>query len=304
MSAPTISQPPLARGERQVLGESPGKRLLRGSLRNRGAQFGLLVLLVLVAASLAAPLLTSFDPNAIDPSSTLQPPSREHPMGTDNIGRDVFARFLYGGRLSLSVGLLAITLGATVGILVGALAGYYGGWLDAGTSWLSDVLLSFPDILLALAIIAVLGPGIVNAMLAIGIAFIPSFVRLTRSNVLVIREMEYVQAARSIGTSDARILLRHILPNALRTLLVLLTLGIGSAILAGAALSFLGLGAQPPTPEWGAMLNAGQKYIRQGWWITVFPGLGIFLTVLSINLIGDAIGDAVAGSAPTGKKAR
>jgi peptide/nickel transport system permease protein len=141
-------------------------------------------------------------------------------------------------------------------------------------------------------------------MLAIGIAFIPSFVRLTRSNVLVIREMEYVQAARSIGTSDARILLRHILPNALRTLLVLLTLGIGSAILAGAALSFLGLGAQPPTPEWGAMLNAGQKYIRQGWWITVFPGMGIFLTVLAINLIGDAIGDAVAGAAPAGKRSR
>jgi ABC-type dipeptide/oligopeptide/nickel transport system permease subunit len=279
-------------------------RLVRGTLRNRGAQFGIIVLLLLIAASLAAPLLTSFDPNAIDPSSTLLPPSREHPMGTDNIGRDVFARFLYGGRLSLSVGLLAITIGATVGILVGALAGYYGGWLDAGTSWLSDVLLSFPDILLALAIIAVLGPGIANAMLAIGIAFIPSFVRLTRSNVLVIREMEYVQAARSIGTSDARILLRHILPNALRTLLVLLTLGIGSAILAGAALSFLGLGAQPPTPEWGAMLNAGQKFIRQGWWITVFPGLGIFLTVLAINLIGDAISDAVAGTAAKGKQPR
>jgi peptide/nickel transport system permease protein len=218
-------------------------------------------------------------------------------MGTDNIGRDVFARFLYGGRLSLWVGLLAIAIGATVGIFVGSLAGFYGGWLDAASSWLADVLLSFPDILLALAIIAVLGPGLVNAMFAIGVAFIPSFVRLTRSNVLAIREMEYVQAARAIGTSDARILLRHILPNALRTLLVLLTLGIGSAILAGAALSFLGLGAQPPTPEWGAMLNAGQKYIRQAWWITVFPGMGIFLTVLAINLIGDAIGDAVAGTA-------
>ena len=223
-------------------------------------------------------------------------------MGTDHIGRDVLARFLYGGRLSLRVGLIAITLGATIGITVGLLAGYYGGWLDAGSSWVTDVLLSFPDILLALAIIAVLGPGIGNAMLAIGIAFIPAFMRLTRSNVLAIREMGYVEAARSIGTPDLRILLNHILPNALRTVLVLLTLGIGSAILAGAALSFLGLGAQPPTPEWGAMLNAGQKFIRQAWWLTVFPGLGIFLTVLAINLIGDAIGDAVAGTSACPKK--
>jgi peptide/nickel transport system permease protein len=256
---------------------------------------------MLIAASLAAPLLTNQDPNAIDPTTTLQPPSRAHPMGTDHIGRDVFARFLYGGQISLRVGLIAITLGATVGVTLGLLAGYYGGWLDAGGSWLTDVLLSFPDILLALAIMAVLGPGIGNAMLAIGIAFIPSFMRLTRGNVLAIREMGYVEAARAIGTPDLRILRSHILPNTLRTLLVLLTLGIGSAILAGAALSFLGLGAQPPTPEWGAMLNAGQKFIRQAWWLTVFPGLGIFLTVLAINLIGDAIGDAVAGTTPVAK---
>lgn len=286
------------RGARAMRSESPGVRLLRGVLRNRGAQIGIVLLVVLVGASLAAPLLTGYDPEAIDPAAKLLPPSPAHPMGTDNIGRDVFARFLYGGRLSLWVGLLAITIGATVGIVVGGLAGFYGSWLDAFSSWLADVLLSFPDILLALAIIAVLGPGLVNAMLAIGIAFIPSFVRLTRGSVLAIRELEYVQAARAIGTPDWRILLRHILPNALRTLLVLLTLGIGTAILAGAALSFLGLGAQPPTPEWGAMLNAGQKFIRQAWWITVFPGLGIFLTVLAINLIGDAIGDAVAGTAP------
>ncbi|HRA68287.1 MAG TPA: ABC transporter permease, partial [Caldilinea sp.] len=256
------------------------------------------ILLVLIAASLGAPILTSHDPNAIDPTATLQPPSREHPMGTDHIGRDVFARFLYGGRLSLRVGLIAIALGATLGVTIGLIAGYYGGWLDAASSWVTDVLLSFPDILLALAIIAVLGPGIVNAMLAIGIAFIPSFMRLTRGNVLAIREMDYVEAARAIGASDHQILIKHILPNALRTLLVLLTLGIGSAILAGAALSFLGLGAQPPTPEWGAMLNAGQKFIRQAWWLTVFPGLGIFLTVLAINLIGDALSDAVAGATP------
>jgi peptide/nickel transport system permease protein len=298
MSSQTAGQTVVLPAQRAVRNESPGARLWRRTFRNRGAQIGAIVLLVLVLASIAAPLLTHEDPNAIDPSRTLQPPSREHLMGTDHIGRDVFARFLYGGRLSLRVGLIAITLGAVIGITIGLIAGYYGGWIDAGSSWLADVLLSFPDILLALAIIAVLGPGITNAMLAIGIAFIPSFVRLTRSNVLAIREMDYVEAARSIGTSDLRILTRHILPNAMRTLLVLLTLGIGSAILAGAALSFLGLGAQPPTPEWGAMLNAGQKFIRQAWWITVFPGLGIFLTVLAINLIGDAISDAVAGTGP------
>ncbi|HQY90092.1 ABC transporter permease [Caldilinea sp.] len=298
MSAKPTSLAAPAPASRMVRSESPSARLVRRTLRNRGAQIGAVILLVLIAASLGAPILTSHDPNAIDPTATLQPPSREHPMGTDHIGRDVFARFLYGGRLSLRVGLIAIALGATLGVTIGLIAGYYGGWLDAASSWVTDVLLSFPDILLALAIIAVLGPGIVNAMLAIGIAFIPSFMRLTRGNVLAIREMDYVEAARAIGASDHQILIKHILPNALRTLLVLLTLGIGSAILAGAALSFLGLGAQPPTPEWGAMLNAGQKFIRQAWWLTVFPGLGIFLTVLAINLIGDALSDAVAGATP------
>jgi peptide/nickel transport system permease protein len=283
-------------GARAARSESPTRRIFRRTFRNRGALIGAIVLLVLIAASIGAPLLSSQDPNAIDPAMTMKPPTLAHPMGTDHIGRDVFTRFLYGGRLSLWVGILAIMIGATLGIITGLLAGYYGGWLDAGSSWLTDVLLSFPDILLALAIIAVLGPGIANAMVAIGIAFIPAFVRVTRSNVLGLREMDYIEAARAIGVRDSQIILRHILPNAMRTLLVLLTLGIGSAILAGAALSFLGLGAQPPTPEWGAMLNAGQKYIRQAWWITVFPGLGIFLTVLAINLIGDALGDAVAGT--------
>ncbi|HHY55361.1 MAG TPA: ABC transporter permease [Chloroflexi bacterium] len=302
MSAPTATHHPSTPVASAARSESPTLRLVRRTFRHRGAQIGAIVLLALIAASLAAPLLTSRDPNAVDPAATLQPPSWEHPMGTDHIGRDVFARFLYGGQLSLRVGLIAIVFGATIGVTIGLFAGYYGGWLDAGSSWLTDVLLSFPDILLALAIIAVLGPGITNAMLAIGIAFIPSFMRLTRGNVLAIREQGYVEAARAIGVRDGQILLRHILPNALRTLLVLLTVGIGAAILAGAALSFLGLGAQPPTPEWGAMLNAGQKFIRQAWWLTVFPGLGIFLSVLAINLLGDAIGDAVAGTAPVGGK--
>jgi peptide/nickel transport system permease protein len=276
--------------------DSPGMRLLRQTFRNRSAQFGSVLLLVLILACLAAPLLTDKDPNAIDPSQTLQPPSLTYPMGTDGIGRDAFARFLYGGQLSLRVGLVAIGIGALFGVTLGLISGYFGGWLDSLISWVTDIMLAFPDILLALAILAILGPGIINAMFAVGIAFVPSFMRLTRSSVLSIREMSYIEATRALGGSDFRILMDHILPNAMRTLLVLVTLGIGSSILAGAALSFLGLGAQPPTPEWGAMLNAGQKYVRQAWWLTVFPGLGIFLTILSINLIGDAISDAVAGT--------
>lgn len=278
---------------------SPGLRLLRQILRNRSAQFGGMLLLLLALASYGAPLLTDKDPNKTQPALALQAPSLKFPMGTDGIGRDNFARFLYGGRLSLRVGLVGITIGALIGITLGLVSGYFGGWLDSLVSWFTDVLMSFPDILLALAIIAILGPGITNAMLAIGIAFVPSFMRLTRSNVLALREMTYVEAARALGSSDARIMLKHILPNSIRTLLVLITLGIGSSILAGAALNFLGLGAEPPTPEWGAMLNAGMKFVRQAWWLTVFPGAGIFLAVLSINLIGDAISDAMAGTTVT-----
>jgi len=282
--------------------DSPGIRLLRQIVRNRSAQIGGLLLLLLIIASYAAPLITSKDPNRNNPPLALNAPSWEHPMGTDNNGRDVFTRFLYGGQLSLRVGLVGITIGALIGITLGLVSGYIGGWTDSFISWFTDVLMSFPDILLALAIIAILGPGITNAMIAIGIAFVPSFMRLTRSSVMSLREMTYIEAARALGSSNSRILLKHILPNSIRTLLVLLTLGIGSSILAGAALNFLGLGAEPPTPEWGAMLNAGMKFVRQAWWLTVFPGAGIFLAVLSINLIGDAVSDAVAGTTISIKK--
>jgi peptide/nickel transport system permease protein len=275
---------------------SPGVRMIRHVLLNRSAQFGGILLLLLLFASYAAPLITNQDPIKTAPTLALQAPSLAHPMGTDGIGRDNFARFLYGGQLSLRVGLIGITVGALIGIVLGMISGFFGGWLDSAISWFNDVLMSFPDILLALAIIAILGPGIRNAMLAIGISFVPSFMRLTRGSVLSLREMTYIEAARALGSSNFWIMTRHILPNSVRTLLVLLTLGIGSSILAGAALNFLGLGAEPPTPEWGAMLNAGMKYVRQAWWLTVFPGLGIFLAVLSINLIGDAVSDAVAGT--------
>jgi peptide/nickel transport system permease protein len=275
---------------------SPGVRMLKQILRNRSAQIGGILLLTLIFFSYAAPLITDKNPNKTYPSLALKSPSLEYPMGTDGIGRDNFTRFLYGGQLSLRVGLVGITLGAVIGITLGMISGYFGGWVDSIISWFTDVLMSFPDILLALAIIAILGPGITNAMLAIGISFVPSFMRLTRGSVLSLREMLYIEAARALGSSDFRILIKHILPNSMRTLLVLITLGMGSSILAGAALNFLGLGAEPPTAEWGAMLNAGMKFVRQAWWLTVFPGAGIFLAVLSINLIGDAVSDAVAGT--------
>ena len=228
---------------------SPGGRTIIRFLRNRSALIGLTILILLVSACVAAPLLTSKDPIAVNPSQALQPPGPEFLMGSDNIGRDVFTRFLYGGRISLQVGLVAVTLGAVVGILLGLISGYLGGWLDSFVSWFVDVLLAFPDILLALTVVAILGPGVMNTMIAVGVSFIPSFMRVTRSNVLQIREMEYIAAAKALGSSNFGILTRHVLPNTLRTLLVLASLGVGNAILAGAALSFLGLGGQPPTPE-------------------------------------------------------
>lgn len=284
-----------------IKSDSPGLRQFKQIARNRSAQIGGLLLLVLIFTAYGAPLFTNRDPNKPNPPLALQPPSLEFPMGTDGIGRDNFTRFLYGGQLSLRVGLVGITVGALIGITLGLIAGYFGGWLDSVISWFTDVLMAFPDILLALAIIAILGPGITNAMLAIGIAFVPSFARLARSNVLTLRENTYIEAAKALGSSSMQILVKHILPNSIRTLLVLFTLGLGSSILAGAALNFLGLGAEPPTAEWGAMLNAGMKFVRQAWWLTVFPGLGIFLAVLSINLIGDAVSDAVAGTTVAAK---
>lgn len=273
---------------------SPLARTLRRLLHQRGALIGFALLLILALLVVAAPLLTPYDPIDISPAEALQSPNLVHWMGTDQLGRDVFARTLYGGRVSLRVGIIAVFIGALVGIVLGMLAGFYGGWLDSSFSWASDVLLAFPGILLALVIVAILGPGLTNVMIAVGISFIPSFMRVTRGAVLSARELEYVEAAHALGNTEYAIMTRHILPNVTRPLLVLASLGVGTAILAGAALSFLGLGVQPPDPEWGAMLSAGQNFVRQGWWISVFPGIGIFLTVLAVNLIGDGIGDAMA----------
>ena len=273
---------------------SPFGRTVKRLTVHRGALIGMVMLLTLLLLVMAAPLIATHDPLDISPAEALQPPSLAHIMGTDQLGRDVFSRVLYGGRVSLRVGLIAVFIGASVGILLGMFSGFYGGWLDSGLSWASDVLLAFPGILLALVIIAILGPGLTNVMVAVGISFIPSFMRVTRSAVLSTRELEYVKAAYALGNNEQAIMGKHILPNILRPLLVLASLGVGTAILAGAALSFLGLGVQPPAPEWGAMLSAGQNFMRQGWWISIFPGFCIFLTVLAVNLLGDSIGDVMS----------
>ena len=262
-------------------------------LRNRGAVVGLVILALLVFVSLLAPLLTSYDPVALAPRDRLLPPGPGHPFGTDAFGRDILTRVLYGGRVSLQIGFVAVGIAVTIGVTLGLFAGYYGGVVDNIVMRLIDVMLAFPGILLALAIVAILGPNLFNAMVAVGISASPTYARVVRGAVLQTKEQAFVEAALQSGARDWRIILHHILPNILGAIVVVATLGVAGAIIAGAALSFLGLGATPPTPEWGLMLADGRSYLRHAWWITTFPGLAIMVTVLSINLLGDGLRDAL-----------
>lgn len=243
-------------------------------------------------AALLAPVLTSYGPNEFTPE-VLQGPSRAHPFGTDELGRDVLTRVLYGARISPGVGLLAIGFACVIGTVLGLVSGYAGGVTDNVVMRGMDILLAFPGILLAIVIVATLGPGLRNAMIAVGVAFIPTFARVVRGDVLIEREKEYVAAARVLGASGARIAFREILPSVWGPIIVLSTLGVAGAILATAGLSFLGLGASPPTAEWGAMLSEGRNYLPDQWWIAVFPGCAIALTVLGVNLIGDGLRDTL-----------
>lgn len=266
--------------------------VLRRLLRHRGAVAGGGILVLLVLIALVAPFIAPYDPIAVS-RATLKPPSAQHLMGTDNIGRDILSRVIYGTRISLWMGFIAVGIAALFGTAIGVVAGTYGKVIDNILMRFIDALMAFPGILLALTIAAVLGPGIINAMVAVGIASIPTFARLVRSSVLQVKQTPYIEAARAIGCADGRLIRRHILPNVLTPVLVLSTLGIAGAILVGASLSFLGLGAQPPTAEWGAMLSQGRQFMRTAWWIMAFPGLAITITVMAANLVGDGLRDAL-----------
>lgn len=265
------------------------KRLRKQRLAMIGG--GILFLLLFVA--LCAPVLAPHDPMEQNLYARLQPPSLEHPLGTDDFGRDILSRMIYGSRISLRIGGASITAALLVGTLLGLWAGYWGGWPDTLIMRCMDLLLAFPSILLAIAIVAVAGPGIDNAIMAVSVVLIPQFARLVRSSVLTVRETAYVEAARALGAGQMRILFVGILPNCMAPIIVQTTLGLGTAILDAAGLSFLGLGAQPPMPEWGAMLAGGRELLFEAPWVMTFPGLAIFIVVLAINLFGDGLRDAL-----------
>lgn len=267
-------------------------RSIRRFLRNRGAVVALVVLLAWTLVALLGARITPYDP--IEPMGLArQPPSAEFWFGTDLLGRDVFSRVLVGSQISLQLGLISVVLGATPGVLLGLLAGYFGGWVDALISRIMDALLAFPSILLALVIIASLGPSLRNVMIAVGIATVPQYARLVRGSVLSIKQLPYVEAARVVGNPHWRIMTRHVLVNGYAPVVVLSTLQIGNAILIGSGLSFLGLGAQPPTPEWGLMSAEGRDVLRRAWWISTFPGVAILSVVIACNLVGDGLRSAL-----------
>ncbi len=279
----------------EVRAKSQLSEVWRRFRKNKFAVVGLVVLLALVLVALLAPLLVNYDTDVIgqDLTARLQPPSSEHPLGTDNYGRDILSRIIYGSRVSLIIGFVAVGVSLLLGGLIGVVASYFGGWWDSVLMRLMDVLLAVPSTLLAIAIVAALGPGMVNLLIAMTISFIPSYARLLRSLVLPIKDMEYIEAARVTGVSVPRIIASHILPNTMGPILVQSTLAVGRIIIAAAGLSFLGLGIIPPSPEWGAMLSEGKEFMRNAPYIVLFPGLAIMLTVLALNLLGDGLNDAL-----------
>jgi len=262
-------------------------------LRNPVAMAGGAVVILLFLVAIAAPYVAPYDPIHQELADSLAGPSMKHLAGTDVHGRDIFSRIIYGTRISLRIGFLGMLLGCVVGVMLGLVAGYYGNWADTIIMRLMDVQLAFPGLLVAICIIAIIGPGLENIIVAVGIFSVPLFARVTRGQILSLKEQEFIVAARMIGAQDGRIMLNHLLPNAVAPLLVLCTLRIATAILTAASLSFLGLGAQPPIPEWGAMLSDGRAYLAIAPHVATTPGLAILITVLSFNLLGDGLRDAL-----------
>ena len=293
MSGVSVRRPGAAANPAATRRDSPGRRAVRRFLRHRLAVFGLAVIVLFLLAALLAPLVAPYDPAATSWSLIRKPPSLAHWFGTDENGRDVLSRVLWGARASLMAGGLSVAAALMVGVPLGMLAGLAGGWVDALISRITDAMLSVPFLILAIALAAFLGPALENAMLAIAISAAPIFVRLARGMAMEAKATEWVEAARALGNPPWRTAVVHVLPNIVPPLLVQATLAIAEAIIAEASLSFLGLGQQPPAPSWGSMLNAAQRFLSQAPWMAVYPGLAIFLVVLSFNLLGDGLRDAL-----------
>lgn len=272
---------------------SPWKEAYWQLRKNKLAIVGFFIIMFFILMAIFAPILTRQTFETMDSTVRLQPPSSDHWFGTDYSGRDMFTRIVYGARVSLMVGFFAVTGALVFGSFLGVIAGYFGRWIDMIISRIFDIMLAFPSILLAIAIVAILGPSLQNALIAIAIINIPIFGRLVRSKVISIREEEYIMAAKAQGMKNGRILFHHVLPNSIAPIIVQTTLGFGTAILEAAALGFLGLGAQPPTPEWGRMLSESRQYIQSAPWTVLFPGISIMLVVLGFNMIGDGLRDAL-----------
>ncbi|GIO05087.1 peptide ABC transporter permease [Brevibacillus reuszeri] len=291
MAETQVQTLPLQVKDEQVI--SPWREAWRTLRKNKLAMVGLAIIIFFVLIAVFAPMIASYPYDQGELVMKNKPPSEEHWFGTDYNGRDVLSRVVYGARISLWVGTFSVIGSVVAGTILGLLAGYYGRWIDMIISRVFDIMLAFPSILLAIAIVAILGPSLQNALLAIAIINIPTFGRLVRSRVLSLKEEEFVMAARAIGMKDSRILMQHILPNSLAPIIVTGTMGIATAIIEAAALGFLGLGAQAPEPEWGKMLSDSRQYIQKAPWTVIFPGLSIMLTVLGFNLIGDGLRDAL-----------
>lgn len=277
--------------------ERAGESLLasawRSLRRNSTGMLGLIGFAAVVLIVLFAPILAPGDPTKMDFENILKGPSLTHPFGTDDLGRDTFTRVVWGGRESLQVALLADVISIFGGVLIGLISGFYGKWVDMLIMRIIDVLLAFPSILLVLSIVALLGPNLVTVLIALGISSIPVFARVVRGSVLSAKNFEYITAARVLGATNRYLMFSQILPNIMAPLIIYFTLGLGSGIMVTAGLSYIGLGAQPPSPEWGALLNAGRPYLQSAWWMSIFPGMAVFVSVLFINLLGDGLRDAL-----------
>ena len=294
MTALVAPVPPRAPASDEAIRvESPGRRAWARLVRRRGAMVGLVVILAITVLAILAPLVSPYDPAAQSWSTVRKPPSAAFWLGTDEVGRDLLSRIIYGARASLLAGVISVGIAIAVGVPLGLLAGYAGGLIDGVISRITDAMLACPFLILAIALAAFLGPSLGNAMIAIGVTATPIFIRLTRGQVLTVKAEDFVEGARAIGLPDFWIMARYILPNVLPPILVQGTLTIATAIIAEASLSFLGLGQQPPAPSWGSMLNTAQRFLANAPWMAVWPGLAIFITVLSFNLLGDGFRDAL-----------